>query len=83
MRGSEVSVLLSREKESVWIEKEPLPLRRAALVRVFRAPFISRGLNAANVVKRETKPSMEMFVRSGRDGMFTGFLVGVADILLV
>ena len=58
--------------------KDPFPFCRAALVRVFRAPLISKGLNAENDTKREDSPSSDIWVRSGRVGMEPGICVAVA-----
>ena len=70
------------------MEKEPFPFKSAALVNVFSAPLISRGLKAENEVKRDTSPSIDILVRSGRGGMVAngiGLALSdcVTDILLV
>ena len=73
------------------MEKEPFPLRSAALVNVLSAPLISRGLKAENEVKSDTSPSIDILVRSGSGGS-GGILANgiglalsdcVTDILLV
>jgi len=58
--------------------KDPFPFCRAALVRVLRAPLISRGLKAEKDTKRFDRPSSDIWVRSGRVGMAPGMLVAVA-----
>jgi hypothetical protein len=67
------------------MEKDPFPLMRAALVSVFRAPLISRGLKVEKVVKRVIRPAMEIFLRSGMAGIsfVIGKGLGLADILLL
>ena len=79
-RGSEERVLLCREKVSVLMEKEPFPFCRAALVKVFRAPFISRGLKEEKELKRVVSPSRDIFWRLGKDGSWG---IGVAELLCV
>ena len=76
--------MLWREKVSVWIANDPLPFCRAALVRVFNAPFISRGLYEEMDVKRDDIPARDIFVRSGSCGTPTaGKGLALTDILLV
>jgi hypothetical protein len=70
------------------MEKEPFPLRSAALVSVLSVPLISRGLKAENEVKSDTSPSIDILVRSGSGGSVANG-IGLAltdcvrDILLV
>lgn len=69
------------------MEKDPFPFARAALVRVFRAPLISRGLKVEKAVKRVMRPASDILVRSGRAGrafvMGITLGLGLADILLL
>jgi hypothetical protein len=69
------------------MEKDPFPLARAALVSVFRAPLISRGLKVEKVAKRVIRPAIDIFLRSGMAGISLvitlGLGLGLADILLL
>jgi hypothetical protein len=70
---------------------DPLPFCRAALVSVFRAPLISRGLYAEKETKRDDSPSRDIWVRSGRvgiepggrEGQGLGETVGDVEVLIL